>query len=74
MFQAILPGDNTARLRSLRNPEKKMSKSDPDSGSCIYINDSADVLREKVKKSVTDSIREVRYDPLNRPGGKNRAL
>ncbi len=47
-----------------------MSKSDPDSGSCIYINDPPDILREKVKKSVTDSIREVHYDPVNRPGKK----
>ena len=45
-----------------------MSKSDPDPGSCIFINDPTEVLREKVKKSVTDSIREVEYDPLNRPG------
>jgi tryptophanyl-tRNA synthetase len=48
-----------------------MSKSDPDAGSCIYINDPAEVLREKVKKSVTDSIREVNYDPVNRPGMSN---
>jgi tryptophanyl-tRNA synthetase len=45
-----------------------MSKSDPDADSCIFISDSADVLREKVKKSVTDSIRQVQYDPVNRPG------
>ena len=45
-----------------------MSKSDPDPGSCIFINDPTEVLREKVKKSVTDSIREVEYDPPNRPG------
>ena len=36
----ILTGNNTARVRSLRDPTKKMSKSDPDQKSCIYINDS----------------------------------
>lgn len=35
----VLMDDQTARVRSLRNPAKKMSKSDPDTRSCIYIND-----------------------------------
>jgi len=72
--RAVLASDNTARLRSLRNPDKKMSKSDPDPSSCIFINDPPDTLVEKVKKSVTDSIREVHYDPINRPGVANLIL
>ena len=27
-----------------------------------------DVINEKVKKAVTDTIKEIRYDPVNRPG------
>ena len=71
---AILSNDNTARLRSLRNPEKKMSKSDDDQKSCIYINDSPDEIRDKVKKCVTDSTKELFFDPENRPGVSNLIL
>ena len=69
--EAILPDSSCARLRSLRNPEKKMSKSDPDTLSCIYISDSPDVIEKKVKSSVTDTIKEVYYDPDNRLGVSN---
>lgn len=71
---AILPDDNTARVRSLRNPLKKMSKSDLDQRACIFINDSPDQLRDKVKRSVTDSMKEITYDPENRPGVANLIL
>ena len=69
--EAILPDSSCARLRSLRNPEKKMSKSDPDTLSCIYISDSPDVIEKKIKSSVTDAIKEVYYDPDNRLGVSN---
>ena len=69
--EAILPDSSCARLRSLRNPEKKMSKSDPDTLSCIYISDSPDVIEKKVKSSVTDTIKKVYYDPDNRLGVSN---
>jgi len=72
--QAVLPDNNTARLRSLRNPEKKMSKSDLDQKSCIFINDPPDLIREKIKKSVTDTTKEITYDPENRPGIANLIL
>ena len=54
--EPILPDSTAARLRSLRNPEKKMSKSDPDTKSCIYLTDSPDVIAGKVKACVTDSV------------------
>ena len=69
--EAVLPDSSCARLRSLRNPEKKMSKSDPDTLSCIYISDSPEVIEKKVKSSVTDTIKEVYYDPDNRLGVSN---
>jgi len=72
--KAVLPDNNNARVRSLRNPDKKMSKSDPDEKSCIYIDDPPDVIRAKVKKSVTDTIKEIEYDPENRPGVANLIL
>lgn len=45
----------TARIMSLSNPNFKMSKSDSDQSGCIYLLDSEDVIREKIKKAVTDS-------------------
>ncbi|KAK9743892.1 tRNA synthetases class I (W and Y) [Popillia japonica] len=61
----------TARIRSLREPEKKMSKSDTDSKSCIYLTDTEDSITKKIKKAVTDFTSEVTYDPLNRLGVSN---
>ena len=69
--EALLADSSCARLRSLRNPDKKMSKSDADQMSCIYISDSPDVIQKKIKSSVTDSIKEVYYDPENRMGVAN---
>lgn len=48
-----------AKIMSLQNPEKKMSKSDPNPKSCIYILDEPDVIMSKFKRAVTDSESEV---------------
>lgn len=67
----MIENQEAARIRSLRNPSKKMSKSDPDSKATISIRDDADVIVEKIKKSVTDFTSDVTYDPVNRPGVSN---
>lgn len=71
----LVGGENSdegaARIRSLRDPTKKMSKSDPDQKSCIYINDAPNVILEKCKKAVTDFTSEITYDPITRPGVSN---
>jgi tryptophanyl-tRNA synthetase len=59
------------RLKSLRNPENKMSKSDPDPKSRIDLNDTPDVIRNKIKKAVTDATPMITYDPEGRPGVSN---
>ena len=64
-------GDGAARIRSLRDPTKKMSKSDSDRKSCIYINDTTKDILEKCKKAVTDSTSELTYDPIGRPAVSN---
>lgn len=69
--EAILPDNTAARLRSLRSPEHKMSKSDPDPLACIFLSDTPDVLVKKVKASVTDTTKELYYDPVTRPGVSN---
>jgi tryptophanyl-tRNA synthetase len=59
-----------ARIMSLTDPTVKMSKSDPDPNSCIYLADSDDVIRKKIKRATTDSGSEITYDPV-KPGLKN---
>jgi tryptophanyl-tRNA synthetase len=63
--------EHARRIKSLRDPNKKMSKSDPDKKSMIEIMDKPDVIREKVKKAVTDNISEVYFDAEARPGVSN---
>ncbi len=57
------------RLMSLNDPHKKMSKSSP--SGCLFLDDSAQVIREKIKRAVTDSGKEVKYDPKNKPAISN---
>lgn len=60
------------KMLSLRNPTKKMSKSDADQNSCIYVTESPDAIAKKIKKATTDSIQgKIYYDPENRPGISN---
>lgn len=59
-----------ARIMSLSDPEKKMSKSDDDSG-CILLKDSDDVVMRKFRRAVTDSDMCVRYDPETKKGISN---
>jgi tryptophanyl-tRNA synthetase len=51
-----------ARIMSLSDPSKKMSKSDDDAGSRILMMDDADTVRRKFKRAVTDSGTEIRFD------------
>ncbi len=51
----------TAKIMSLQNPEKKMSKSDENPNSCISILDDRDTIVRKFKRAVTDSEAEVAY-------------
>lgn len=50
-----------ARVMSLQEPAKKMSKSDENQNGCIYILDDKDTIIRKFKKAVTDSEAKVRY-------------
>jgi tryptophanyl-tRNA synthetase len=44
-----------ARIMSLQDPSRKMSKSDADDGGCVYLMDEPEVIRTKIKRAVTDS-------------------
>ena len=48
-----------ARVASLSNPEKKMSKSDEDTAGTLYLSDPPNILRKKIMSAVTDSGSEV---------------
>jgi tryptophanyl-tRNA synthetase len=48
-----------ARIMSLQDPERKMSKSDDNKNATLYILDTPDVLRKKIMSSVTDSGSEI---------------
>ena len=58
-----------ARIMSLSDPTKKMSKSDPKGD--IFLKDDLAVIRKKIMSAVTDSGSEVKYDPENKPGISN---
>jgi tryptophanyl-tRNA synthetase len=60
-----------ARIMSLAEPNKKMSKSDENTNATIYLVDDRDTIIRKFKKAVTDSDAEVRYDVENKPGVSN---
>ena len=58
------------RVMSLQDPSRKMSKSDPE--DCfISLLDDPDTIRRKIRRAVTDSDGEIRYDPDQKPGVSN---
>ncbi|KAF3430290.1 hypothetical protein E2986_00321 [Frieseomelitta varia] len=63
--------DASQRIKSLRDPSKKMSKSDQTSKSRLDILDKPEILIEKLKKAVTDFTSKVTYEPEKRPGVSN---
>ncbi|XP_030059874.1 tryptophan--tRNA ligase, mitochondrial [Microcaecilia unicolor] len=59
------------KIKSLRDPSVKMSKSDPDKLATVNITDSPEEIVQKFRKAVTDFTSEVTYDPDHRPGVSN---
>ena len=59
-----------AKIASLSNPTKKMSKSESDKGT-IYLLDDVNISRKKIMSAVTDSDSIVKYDLENKPGISN---
>ncbi len=71
--KAILVDESAGgrRIKSLRRPESKMSKSESNKSSCIYITDDPDEMTSKIKKAVTDTTSRLTFDPETRPGVSN---
>lgn len=60
-----------ARIMSLLDPKKKMSKSDSNQNNCISLLDNIEVAKKKIMRAVTDSGSEIVYDPVNQPAISN---
>ncbi len=57
------------RIMSLDDPTKKMSKSRP--AGCLFLDDDEKTIKEKIKRAVTDSGHEIKYDPEDKPAISN---
>lgn len=62
----------TPRVMSLNDPMKKMSKSQPE--GCLFLDDSPKDIESKIKRAVTDSGSEVKFDLQNKTGVSNLLL
>ena len=59
-----------AKIMSLQDPSRKMSKSDENPNASIYLMDDADTIRRKCKRAVTDSVGIIQYTD-EQPGLRN---
>jgi len=64
-------GKTGARIMSLQDPTKKMSKSDDNEKNFVSIIDDAKKIEKKIKSAATDSGTEIKYDPENKAGVTN---
>jgi len=67
--KAIIP-QNLARIRSLTDPLKKMSKTNDPKGAISFL-DSPESIKKNIMNAVTDSESKIKYDPEHRPGLAN---
>ncbi len=68
--RAVIPAAG-ARVMDLQNPTAKMSKSSESPQGTIGILDDPAAIERKIKRAVTDTDTEVRYDPETKPGVSN---
>jgi tryptophanyl-tRNA synthetase len=67
--EAFIPKD-TAKILDLQDPTAKMSKSLGDAGTVNLLDEPAAIAR-KIRRAVTDTETEVRFDPEHKPGVSN---
>ncbi len=61
----------TAKIFDLQDPTAKMSKSAASQSGVIDLLDDPKVVAKRIRSAVTDTGREVRYDPVGKPGVSN---
>jgi len=59
-----------AKIMSLQNPKKKMSKTDDPRG-CLGLFDGPEEIQKKIMSAVTDTGKVIKYDPEKKPGISN---
>jgi len=59
-----------AKIMSLQNPKKKMSKTDDPRG-CLGLFDEPEEIQKKIMSAVTDTGKVIKYDPEKKPGISN---
>lgn len=69
----VLVNEDLAKIMSLKNPFKKMSKSDSEK-NYLGVFDEPDVIRKKILGAATDSGNEIIFDPKNKPAISNLLL
>lgn len=69
--QAFVDRDAAPRIRSLRDPANKMSKSISDPGGTIQLSDNPEEARKKIMSATTDSVGVINYDFESQPGISN---
>lgn len=67
----LISKTGSAKIMSLQDPTKKMSKSDPIEKACIFLLDDLNIIKKKIASAVTDSDGTIKYDPINKPGISN---
>lgn len=67
--EPVIPGVGS-RIRSLKDPSRKMSKTGTGEGDALGLLDSPDLIRSKIMEAMTDSLREIVFDE-SRPGIHN---
>jgi len=68
--QAVVKKEG-ARIMSLLDPKKKMSKSEDNQNNSIALLDNVEVARKKIMRAVTDSGTDIEYDLENKPALSN---
>lgn len=59
----------TPRVMSLGDPMKKMSKSLPE--TCLFLDDAPEIIKSRIKRAITDSGSEIKFDPERKPAISN---
>jgi tryptophanyl-tRNA synthetase len=68
--EAVIPRVG-ARVMDLQHPERKMSKSEDSPQGTVLVLEDLKTVERKIKRAVTDTDNEVRYDPVAKPGVSN---
>ncbi len=63
--------NSSSRIMALRDPNKKMSKSDVEPNNTIFLIDEDEVIKKKIMSSLTDDENKVYFDQKNKPGVSN---